>query len=64
MTVMPVRRPRRERPLRQVFAAPLLVAVVSIVGLVAALLGDGWLDVAAWIGLGIPSALSLWYLYR
>jgi uncharacterized membrane protein len=40
--------------LRAIFAIPLVLALVSIVGLVVALTGDGLRDVAAWAALAIP----------
>ena len=47
-----------------IFAAPLLIAAVSLVGLVGALLGDGAWDVIGWIGLGIPVAVLVWARIR
>lgn len=44
----------RRRGLRAIFAMPLLLALVSIAGLVVALTGDGWRDGAAWAALAIP----------
>jgi hypothetical protein len=44
------------RTLPQVFAAPLALALVTVVGLVAALAGDGAWDAFSWIALGIPLA--------
>ena len=43
----------------QIFAAPLLVAVLSSFGLVAALVGDGWWDLVSWITLGATVAKYL-----
>ncbi|MDO9363034.1 MAG: hypothetical protein Q7T60_08925 [Sphingopyxis sp.] len=40
--------------LRAIFAIPLLLAIVSIVGLVVALTGDGVRDAASWAALAIP----------
>jgi uncharacterized membrane protein len=40
--------------LRTIFAIPLLLALVSIVGLVVALTGDGVRDAASWAALAIP----------
>ncbi|MBR2171949.1 hypothetical protein [Sphingopyxis sp.] len=40
--------------LRAIFAVPLLLATVSIAGLVVALTGDGWRDAASWAALAIP----------
>lgn len=48
----------------RVFAVPAVLAAVSIVGLVAALLGDGPLDAVSWAGLGIPVAAIGWALAR
>ncbi|WP_077145928.1 hypothetical protein [Sphingopyxis sp. KK2] len=44
----------RRRGLRSIFAVPLLLALVSIAGLVVALTGDGWRDAVAWAALAIP----------
>jgi hypothetical protein len=43
-----------------VFRIPLMLAALTLVGLVAALLGDDWLDVVSWVGLGIPVLACLW----
>jgi hypothetical protein len=48
----------------QIFAVPLLVAVVSIVGLASALVGDGWWDAVSWATLGVPILLYLIFIYR
>lgn len=44
----------------KVFGVPIAIAVTSGIGLVAGLIGDGWLDVLAWIGLAIPVAACAW----
>ncbi|MCP9337292.1 hypothetical protein [Stutzerimonas xanthomarina] len=46
------------------FILPTLIAMLGFAGLFAALLGDGWWDVAAWLGLGLPALLSAWALPR
>ena len=46
--------------LRAIFAVPLLIAVLSIVGLVAALTGDGWRDMLSWVALTAPVAAVAW----
>ena len=54
----------RRRPvytLRQVFAAPLVLGVLSVIGLTTALVGDGIWDIVSWLFLGIPTVLCLWY---
>lgn len=55
-------RPMGVQPLRRIFAAPAAIAAVSIVGLVAALLGDGVHDVLSWIGLLVPVLAIAWAL--
>lgn len=44
------------------FLLPTLIGLLGAVGLTAALFGDGWWDVLAWLGLGIPAVLGLWPL--
>ena len=44
------------------FTLPLLIGLLSAVGLFSALLGDGAWDAVAWLGLGIPAVLGLWPL--
>lgn len=39
---------------------PLVLAALTLAGLVAGLLGDGWFDMLAGIGLGIPVLLCLY----
>ncbi|HKP27741.1 MAG TPA: hypothetical protein VJV39_27975 [Dongiaceae bacterium] len=50
--------------LRQVFAAPLAIAVLSTVGLISALVGDDIWDVLSWLALAIPLAVILYYWLR
>ena len=51
---------RKPGSLRAIFALPLALALVSIVGLVVALTGDGLRDVAAWAALAIPVLVVGW----
>lgn len=37
---------------RRVFGWPAVIAGASLVGLLSALLGDGWYDVVSWLTLG------------
>jgi hypothetical protein len=46
------------------FALPVVIGVLSAVGLISALLGDGIWDAIAWIGLGIPALLGVWPLLK
>jgi len=41
------------------FAAPGWIALLTAIGLFAALLGDGAWDFLSWLGLGIPAVLSV-----
>ena len=50
--------------LRATFAMPALVGAASLFGLVAALVGDGWLDALSWLGLGAPVAAVAWAMRR
>ncbi|WP_426116188.1 hypothetical protein [Pseudomonas sp. DSP3-2-2] len=45
--------------MRHVFAMPLLIGILIAFGLFAALLGDGWWDTLAWLGMGIAAVLSV-----
>ena len=51
---------RRPTSLVRLFGAPLLIALVSLVGLVSALMGDGVADWISWAGLAIPVAVIVW----
>jgi hypothetical protein len=51
---------KRRLDLRAIFALPLLICVVGLVGLVAALTGDGWRDAVAWAGLSAPVIAVAW----
>lgn len=47
-----------------VFWAPTVIAILSIAGLLSALIGDDIYDAASWFALGIPVALMCWYAGR
>jgi hypothetical protein len=57
---MSTKAPRRAPTLWDVFAVPIAIAVLSVVGLVAALTGDGLRDMISWGGLGVPVAVTGW----
>ena len=46
--------------IRATWPLPILVGLLSVVGLVAALTGDGWRDVMSWIGLLTPIGAVGW----
>lgn len=52
---------RRGKTVGQVFWVPLLLALISIVGLLSALLGDGLFDLLSWLTLAVPIVVALWY---
>ncbi len=41
------------------FAAPIVIGLLIAAGLFAALLGDGWWDTLAWLGMGVAALLSI-----
>lgn len=49
----PLPRSRRPNGLWRIFRWPIVLALVTIVGLLSALIGDGWADAASWLLLGI-----------
>jgi hypothetical protein len=51
---------RSPQSLGQVFAVPLAIAVLSLVGLVAALTGDGARNALSWIALAVPVLAVIW----
>lgn len=52
----------RPQSLGAIFAAPLAIAIFSLVGLVAALLDDGLYDLLSWLGLAVPVVVIVWSL--
>lgn len=47
--------------LLHVFGIPSLLAVLSLVGLISALLADGFGDVVSWLTLGAVNAVVFWH---
>lgn len=45
----------------RVWTAPIYLGLLSTIGLIAALLSEGLGDYIAWLALGIPVAVVLWY---
>jgi hypothetical protein len=43
---------------------PILIGILSTVGLVAALVGDGWWDGLSWASLSLPVLLYLFFVSR
>ncbi len=55
--------PRRQTN-GQIFAIPIVLGVLSIVGLVSALVGDGVWDGVSWVTLAIPILLCGYFFVR
>ncbi|WP_424630775.1 hypothetical protein [Bradyrhizobium sp. SYSU BS000235] len=55
--------PRRQT-LGQIFLVPLVLGILSTVGLISALVGDGVWDGVSWITLGIPILLCAYFLLK
>ena len=60
---MTVTRPRHQT-LAQIFTWPLVIGVLSTVGLIAALVGDGIWDGVSWVTLLLPIVLYTLFLLR
>ena len=48
----------------QIWAMPILLAVLTLIGLLAALFGDGVWDLVSSVTLGAPVAVGAWYALR
>ncbi|NNG21741.1 hypothetical protein [Telluria aromaticivorans] len=48
----------------QIWGVPVLLAVLTTIGLVSALLGDGVWDLVSAVALGAPVAVGVWYSLR
>src|SRR3546814_15461520 len=54
----------RARSRWEVFAAPLIMGVLSLIGLVSALAGDGPADWLSWATLAVPVGALTWAMRR
>jgi hypothetical protein len=54
----------RARSLRTVFAVPLVMGVLSLIGLMSALAGDGLADRLSWAALAMPVLAVAWAMRR
>lgn len=53
-----------QRSLREIFRWPMGLALSSLIGLVAALVADGFGDVVGWVLLGVPALVALVFWQR
>jgi hypothetical protein len=58
------RKPRSSGNGWTVYAGPLLIGVLSIAGLLSALLSEGPGRYFSWLALGAPVALTAWFFAR
>lgn len=57
--------PMLRKPIWQrTYILPTVVAVVSGVGLIFALLGDGIWDALSWLAVGLPVAIAAWVWWQ
>lgn len=54
----------RRSTFKRVWLAPLIMALLSLFGLVVALLADGWGDLLSWLALGVPVWACFYYGLR
>jgi hypothetical protein len=59
-----VRKSRSGGNWRTVYGSPLLLGVLSVAGLLTALLSEGAGRYFSWIGVGAPLALTAWFFAR
>lgn len=48
----------------RLWGVPILLGVLTTIGLVAALLGDGMWDAVSGVALGLPVLLGIWHSLR
>lgn len=52
---------KETRPFLRLWLWPIALGVLTLTGLLSALISDGWGDVWSWIALGIPVAVITWF---
>lgn len=62
-TVNRTRRPPR-KPFARMWGGPIVLAVLTMIGLISALLGDGVWDYLSAVALGVPTIACAWYGLR
>jgi hypothetical protein len=48
----------------RIFAIPSAVTVITVIGLLSALIGDGWWDAVSWVTLALPVLIYLFFIGR
>ncbi len=49
---------------KRMWAAPITLAILTVIGLISALVGDGAWDHISAVALGVPVLLCLWFALR
>ena len=52
------------RTAKQIWGAPVALGLLSVLGLVVALVADGAGDAISWVALGVPTAIGVWLPLR
>lgn len=52
---------QNQRSLQEIFRVPMILALLSALGLVSALVGDGIFDWFSWLALAVPVAIIFKY---
>jgi hypothetical protein len=47
-----------------IYRIPAILALITFIGLLSGVLGDGIWDAVSWLGLGIPIAVVCWFVLR
>jgi hypothetical protein len=50
--------------INRIWTWPIILGITSAVGLISALLADGWADALSWVGLGLPVVVACVYVLR
>lgn len=53
-----------KRSFKSMWGVPILLGILTAVGLLSALLGDGMWDKLSAVALGIPVLVAIWYGFR
>lgn len=51
-------------PFKRLWGAPILLGILTLIGLLSALLGDGIWDVLSALTLGIPVVVIIWCFFK
>ena len=48
----------------KVWGTPVIIGILSAIGLFSALTGDGFYNLVSWLTLGFPVAVTIWFLVK